>query len=345
MDDDTAAGHRRVIGDGRGRSGDALYSPEANGRSPRNAMRQTMPPRSSSSHTAGFVHIGKTGGSTISSLLRNGCNSFETGPCRNITHESAVSRIVEHYYHVPDFWRLPESNHNIYIVSVRDPYDRAVSAFLFHHPENVKYFQLKLTKREKYYAPLAYRCFPTLESFASLLSSHGGNQPSSCNYPYPKNVIEPENCAALACATIHGLIRLVFTHFFFNYRNILDTKIPTEPERITFALRQERLWNDWTSLNQMLGQTETVVIPTGDKASYRNVSGWKLPVTRQISEEGRRKLCWALEPEYFAYFRFIQRARNLDENDLEDCKKVAARNCPVIDLDSMLRAVANERQS
>lgn len=54
----------------------------------------TLPPRDSAVDTAGFIHIGKTGGSTITTLLRNGCNSFAKGPCRNITNESAISKLV-----------------------------------------------------------------------------------------------------------------------------------------------------------------------------------------------------------------------------------------------------------
>ena len=56
--------------------------------------RLTMPPRESSFDTAGYVHIGKTGGSTISKLLRNGCNSFLSGPCRSVPHETQVSKLV-----------------------------------------------------------------------------------------------------------------------------------------------------------------------------------------------------------------------------------------------------------
>jgi hypothetical protein len=55
----------------------------------------TMAPQESSEHTVGMVHVGKTAGSTISQLLRNGCTSFVTGPCRmNITQESEISRQV-----------------------------------------------------------------------------------------------------------------------------------------------------------------------------------------------------------------------------------------------------------
>ncbi len=59
--------------------------------------QKTMAPQESSQTTAGFIHVGKTGGSTISKLLRNGCTSFVTGPCRNITNESIVSnKVVGH---------------------------------------------------------------------------------------------------------------------------------------------------------------------------------------------------------------------------------------------------------
>jgi len=60
----------------------------------RDPQLPTPPPRNSLVDTAGFIHIGKTGGSTISKLLRNGCTSFITGPCRNVTDETVVSKFV-----------------------------------------------------------------------------------------------------------------------------------------------------------------------------------------------------------------------------------------------------------
>lgn len=64
----------------------------------RRKARQVMPPRKSSHNTIGFVHIGKTGGSTLSTLLRNGCTSFVKLPCHNITNESTVSKLVVRIY-------------------------------------------------------------------------------------------------------------------------------------------------------------------------------------------------------------------------------------------------------
>jgi hypothetical protein len=42
---------------------------------------------------------GKTGGSTISILLRNGCHSFVKKPCHNVPNETIVSELVTNYYH------------------------------------------------------------------------------------------------------------------------------------------------------------------------------------------------------------------------------------------------------
>lgn len=46
-----------------------------------------------------FIHMGKTGGSSISLLLRNGCHSFMPKPCRTVPLETIVSKLVGTYYH------------------------------------------------------------------------------------------------------------------------------------------------------------------------------------------------------------------------------------------------------
>ena len=55
-----------------------------------------------------FIHVGKTGGSTLSLLLRNGCHSFVPKPCvnrhtgklfipKNATDETMVSKLTTYY--------------------------------------------------------------------------------------------------------------------------------------------------------------------------------------------------------------------------------------------------------
>jgi hypothetical protein len=344
-----------------------VEQPQQNIPPPQRPRQHALPPQDSAVDTAGFIHIGKTAGSTISKLLRNGCTSWVTakGPCRkNMTDETVVSKLVvrlvgicpsgcdlvnvsphkyclterlpfvkqEHYYHVADFHRLPTANHKAFIISVRDVFDRTVSSLLYHHPKNAKAYNLKQTQAHEKYGPLAYSCFETVEAFAALINN--GNS-TECNYPYRHNVVDIENCEALACAVLHGKVRF-FTHFFFNYQNILYTKLPSSPPRQLYVLRQEALWDDWKALNVMLGQTYPVVIPTSD-FNQRNVSGISLPVTRDVSYEGRLKLCKALEMEYMAYFRILKSSINMEESDLESCRTIAQKNCPNLDTVSMLR--------
>merc|ERR1711862_228716 len=116
-----------------------------------------------------------------------------------------------------------------------------------------------------------------------------------------------------------------------NYRNILNTKIPTQPKRKVYVIRQEHLWDDWTKVNKMFGQKESVVIPSFESLNQRNITGLKLPVTRTISEQGRRKLCKALESEYKACFEVLQQAENINDYDLEDARNIVSYNCPYLD--------------
>jgi hypothetical protein len=87
-----------------------------------------------------FVHVGKTGGSTLSVLLRNGCHSWLKHPCRNVTTpaETVASHKISAYYHVADFGLLPKSHHDFYVVTLRNPYDRVISAFCYEHLSNMK---------------------------------------------------------------------------------------------------------------------------------------------------------------------------------------------------------------
>lgn len=68
----------------------------------------------------------------------------------------------------------------------------------------------------------------------------------------------------------------------------------------------------------------------------RNMTGIELPVTGDISDEGRRKMCMALELEYMVYFRILREAENIGPKDIAEAKKLAQTNCPNLDFHSML---------
>lgn len=238
----------------------------------------------------------------------------------------------EHYYHVPDFHRLPTTNHYAYIMTVRDVYERTISSFLYHHPQNAMIHQVKLTMNHQELGPKAYSCFHTLDKFAIQLN--GMSNSNQCDYPYPHNVIKTVNCSALACGALHGKVRF-FIHLFFNYRNLYDMKFPTDTTRQLYVIRQEFLWRDWKQLNIHFGQTTPVYIPPTD-FNQRNITGMSLPVDKKMSSHGRQLLCTSLREEYEAYFRILLRSKNLGPDDFEASLQISEKQCPNLDLRAMV---------
>lgn len=236
---------------------------------------------------------------------------------------------------MPDFHRIPSSNHASFIISVRDVFERTVSSFLYHHPKNAAANNVTLLKSHEEYGPLAYSCFDTLDEFATLVG--GIQDPGSCRYPYRHNVVDATDCPALACATLHGKVRF-FVHLFFNFRNILYTKVPKEPPRRLYSLRQEYLWQDWKALNIMWGQVDPVYIPPS-KFNQRNISAIPLPIGRNISRQGKFLLCTALKAEYVAYFRILRMSHNMNDEDFENSVKIAEKSCPNLDIREIVGSI------
>ena len=99
-----------------------------------------------------FLHIGKSGGSTISLLLRNGCISAVEGksceekrwskfPGKVGENETIASQRIQFYLHTHnvDSGKMAEyySRISSLVVVARDPLDRWISAFLSRHPKNM----------------------------------------------------------------------------------------------------------------------------------------------------------------------------------------------------------------
>ncbi|GKY98460.1 hypothetical protein MPSEU_000803300 [Mayamaea pseudoterrestris] len=281
--------------------------------------------RTQSPSGGAFIHMGKTGGSAISLLLRNGCHSFMPHPCRQVVDETEASRRIESYYHVPDFALLQHSHHDFYLISTRDPFDRLVSAFVYQHVRNIDArgdIDIK-DKREKY--AVASSCFASLESFVLYLE---GNH-TDYYYPYSQDDVVPTSCKDFARAVFHGRVR-IFSHLFFSFRRILSF-MPNIRQQVIYASRQGSLWDDWTRVNQLLGQTKPVKIPVNQTKQARNTSHHStLPVTRELSSKAVQILCGALQEEYDAYFLWLQLARNLNEQEYGAESVKVRRRCPMV---------------
>jgi len=268
-----------------------------------------------------FIHIGKTGGSTLSFSLRNSCHSFVPKPCpsgkKNLSNESYASLLTT-YYHKPDFTngKLSKHSYEFYILSVRDPLLRTFSAFLYEHPEN------RIAASYPSGAYNFYECFPTLEIFASYF----GN-----DMPAHDKITNTEDCAHLADKVFTENSRR--SHLFWNYENILSVmkKGGYDNSVDILVVRNEFKWEDWITTNVWLGQEG--FIATHPRVIERNSQEYNMTVTKYISKAGRENICRALKKEYSIYLQLLKNSANLRPKEIQDSLRIARENCPNLKLE------------
>ena len=237
-----------------------------------------------------FIHLGKTGGSTLAQFLANACHSFVKKPCPHkdpLLTNNAVSRKVSTYYHVPDFGSMAQRPlHPFTIVTLRDPYDRTRSGFVYGHPRNAKavgsknrrWHNLRYEQYNKSMANMT-QCFPNLETFVQHLAvgydgdgheaaitdvhndtSRDSSYPSTRLDQYGRPIYElhQEDCPRFAWAALHHQVA-PFVHLYYNLGQIHQLLVPPGGssgrhlnDTVLFVIRQEQLTEDWTTVHAML---------------------------------------------------------------------------------------------
>ena len=225
---------------------------------------------------------------------------------------------------VPDFGLISKGKHSFYIITARDPFDRAVSAFVFEHLDNWVARGEKLSETGKIAKEEAYgNCLDTLETFVDYI----GDNVNDYYYPYHRSIVNTQNCTSFARAIMNARVRR-FNHFFFNYAKIRSFLPKDDP--LIFVTRQEHLWYDWKKINYLLGQIDDAGLQ--EDMNARNLTDLHQPITRDLSDMGRRRFCKALEREYQEYVQLLRDAINLSDDDLKESLEQARRTCPNINL-------------
>ena len=139
------------------------------------------------------------------------------------------------------------------------------------------------------------------------------------------------DCAAFAKSTLrHGALHLpkhIGLHLSYDIRAFAGN-IHNLNNSSILLVRTEFLWRDWESANRWLGEKGEIL----SGAASRNSSSFELPISKQMSDSGRRNLCIALKDEYNLYLRLLGRAANLSEREKLESLKIAQRNCPELKL-------------
>ena len=302
-----------------------------------------------------FLHIGKTGGSTISVNIRRGCHECCMKPCSKRTdgwtvNETIASQRIQSYYHMENIPQDKLEQITTIVTTVRHPISRFISAFAYEHPIN--YRATKLTHSRESWEK--FSCFPNLSYLVKAAMGRPDIQwnKAHMNALYHKNVqeiIDPINCTELALSAfgmnetspeeiqnsiVNGLHPFI-NHMTLDYRQYYQSM---PPEKELLVLRKEHLWRDWKHLNEILGRSEHrydnwPAVPRFQRVE-RNVSHYYRK-DRWIPHD-KAALCQLLHNEIRTYLMIIERAVNLNEDDLIDAIADVDRTCSMETMSSKL---------
>lgn len=232
-----------------------------------------------------FLHVGKTGGSTISVNIRNGCHEYYMEPCKERQHdgwilnETIASQRIQSYYHMEQIPHDKLEKITTIVTSVRNPINRFISAFAYEHPLNFQATSLRHSRETME----QFSCFPKLTYLVKAAMGMAQikwnkahinalrqkeRQSNTVQFgkmysrPKPiKEVVPPMNCTELAMLAFgmnktlevemtHRSHRSAFVnHMTFDYRQYYRS-MPADKE--IFVLRNENLWEDWRHFNNLL---------------------------------------------------------------------------------------------
>lgn len=308
-----------------------------------------------------FLHIGKTGGSTISVNIRNGCHEYYMEPCKERQHdgwilnETIASQRIQSYYHMEQIPHDKLEKITTIVTAVRNPINRFISAFAYAHPLNFQATSLSHSRETME----QFSCFPKL---TYLVKAAMGKTEISWNkahinalrekerqvntvqfgkmYSRPKpiqEVVLPMNCTDLAMLAfgMNKTLQVETTppfvnHMTFDYRQYYRS-MPADKE--IFVLRHENLFEDWRLVNDLLSKDNTKYndwpnVPQFHRVE-RNVSHFYAMKDRYKLHTMQEKhwLCELLQDEIRTYFMILLRAVNLSDKDLREAMDDVDKSC------------------
>ena len=242
-----------------------------------------------------FVHVGKTGGSTV------GCALGFRLHCTAKGHfDGLLPNATTHMFH-GDVYDCPGTS-DLYLFAVRDPLARLRSAFVYGRTfERRKGGAMGRRSKTLYDA-----CpFPTLHELAARGLAPDGNASAVCK--------------ERARAMVRGTELTVF-HAYYNYQAHLEA-IPHGARLL--AMRNEQMAEDWNAIEALLGGA-----PTTNRTFPRNNSQRKKGRDRRLGDRERRLLCRELCVEIQYYKLLLRQARNIRPGQYATSLAELRTSCP-----------------
>ena len=289
-----------------------------------------------------FMHVGKTGGTTLrTKVLYFGCEAivknYRKKTCLEKMNESGaeesnLSKYTQGIYHFEA--RIGEKKYKIeggatdVLFTIREPVARAISWYGYHSPNNYKKggdprSRLIANKDpNSFEARFFYDCFRSeAEMTQALVPGY------TYNTTRTKNVTD---CQFLLRDVFEDPGSRRYGHLSAGYRYYLrKSKLIGKEEkhrnRRVLSIRTEFLWKD----------IETIDILLGGSGDFGNLEGKSMThgsekrAKAEISQESTMYLCCALLPEFAAYREIVERSTNLDAQEKLETYRLSWRRCNV----------------
>ncbi|KAL3823882.1 hypothetical protein ACHAXA_005464 [Cyclostephanos tholiformis] len=263
-----------------------------------------------------FVHVGKAGGSTVGCML--GFNLH----CES--HNDIIDLlpiVTTHAFHRGINDCLDDAKYYLFVV--RDPLARMLSAFNYERPNATD------PKAHRSQGPFSRgklydECnFQTLEDLAQngLLNKH------------PNGV--SDQCRTRANKAVTGLGNYI-AHWYFNYQYYAQSVFGTKEDNYTstapnsntniLVIRNEHIVEDWNKINVILDGHNGVL--QSSQVPRNNPTAPKIPNEKYLSDDSKAALCEVLCNEIQIYKELISKAKNLNNNDMDQSINELQQICP-----------------
>jgi len=268
-----------------------------------------------------YVHIGKTGGSTLETqVLKFKCNRFQGSLgilCQNTT-ETHLSRATIHTSHGLDRFnneKLKEATGFFY--SIRNPISRAVSAYDMEHSRNRE--MSKRAKRAKALNAVWSHyifydlCYPdNAEQLA--LALHNQTHKLVSWTSSQTNETSQFDCFDFGKEVLQGNGHIMASsHIILNYAFYVEKTLRKYPEKDIYIIRAENLWDDVKELNYQLGGPHDDNSWHGAKGHDGHTHGSESYVVKsRLSEKGKKTFCCYLSKENQIFEELVVRAVNIN---------------------------------
>lgn len=285
-----------------------------------------------------FIHIGKTAGTTLAFQINGACMNPKI--CRRtrplVENESLPARATTKYFHIYQMDTLfKPSQFDGYILPVRNPIDRIVSAYLMSHSKNAHPHAAKKKNRTKI-DPLEDYFYNTCFPHANALAEHGlAGDPTNTSQLVSTNDWLSLPCHDLGHSVVAGHCRQrLFWHFYYNYQRycgkILEELAHNEQQpnnKLVLVVRQEYLWQDWDSLHLLLGGNSSSSTSAPRRHAHVHDSQSFQERNKTLSKQGYHNMCRVLRNEIQIYLQVMQRATNLNEQQVMEAIEAVQKQC------------------